>query len=287
MADKPIRWACMSPRSKHVQKRMLRHFWARHNTVYVSRNHEDVECMVGGTLVHITPLHFEQMLDDPTVTHVYIATPTGTRAKYVTDCLRAGKHVLVEKCSSTTAKEMQSHLQIADKNNVQFDVAAQCFNKLLAIQQNFPGAAKTRASFTLPMNACHDHLFWDVGFYPLITLLINLRTAEEVSETIRYWYENGIHYFEMAHGERRFLGEYSDVREYKNEICVDGHTIPGVFTFEPYKNLDTDPYGDSLRRMEEGINTGLIRDMARYYGMIAFFLAGSLKYRDLDKCVSD
>ncbi len=51
---------------------------------------------------------FEDMLADPAIDIVSVATPSGTHAKYVCQALRAGKHVLVEKPIDVTMAAAQS-----------------------------------------------------------------------------------------------------------------------------------------------------------------------------------
>lgn len=56
---------------------------------------------------------YEEMLSDPHVDLVYVATPHIYHAKHVTMCLNAGKHVLCEKAFTITAAEAEAICSLA------------------------------------------------------------------------------------------------------------------------------------------------------------------------------
>lgn len=56
---------------------------------------------------------YREMLDDPEVDLVYIATPHSHHAQHIRLCLEAGKHVLCEKAFTETAYEAKSVLALA------------------------------------------------------------------------------------------------------------------------------------------------------------------------------
>ncbi|MFE4727756.1 Gfo/Idh/MocA family protein [Microbacterium sp. NPDC056736] len=55
----------------------------------------------------------EALLEDESVDIVYIATPNSTHAAIAEECLRAGRHVLVEKPFATTAEDARRILELA------------------------------------------------------------------------------------------------------------------------------------------------------------------------------
>jgi predicted dehydrogenase len=57
---------------------------------------------------------FRQVLADPRVEAVVIATPVGTHFRLATAALEAGKHVLVEKPLATSVREAESLVRLAD-----------------------------------------------------------------------------------------------------------------------------------------------------------------------------
>ena len=61
---------------------------------------------------------FDEVLADPTVNAVSIATPPATHHALVDHALRAGKHVLVEKPLASTADEAQSVIDLAARSGL-------------------------------------------------------------------------------------------------------------------------------------------------------------------------
>ena len=61
---------------------------------------------------------FDEMLADPTVDAVSIATPPSTHYPLVRKALEAGKHVLVEKPLATTAAHAQELVELADRSGL-------------------------------------------------------------------------------------------------------------------------------------------------------------------------
>lgn len=65
-----------------------------------------------------TYLSFDEMVADPTVDAVSIATPPSTHYALAQKALRAGKHVLVEKPLATTGSDAESLIEIAEREGV-------------------------------------------------------------------------------------------------------------------------------------------------------------------------
>ena len=61
---------------------------------------------------------YEEMLSDPNVDLVYIATPHSLHAENARQCLEAGKHVLCEKSFTVTALEARSITTLAKEKNL-------------------------------------------------------------------------------------------------------------------------------------------------------------------------
>ena len=67
-------------------------------------------------------LDYREILDDPTVDAVAIATPVSTHYKLAKDALEAGKHLLLEKPMASSAKECEELVQIAEQNGLVLQV---------------------------------------------------------------------------------------------------------------------------------------------------------------------
>jgi predicted dehydrogenase len=61
---------------------------------------------------------YEQMLTDPDIDIIYIATPHNFHYQQAKLCLEAGKHVLVEKPCTVNAEQMKKLVAIAQRNNL-------------------------------------------------------------------------------------------------------------------------------------------------------------------------
>ncbi|MGI6777877.1 MAG: Gfo/Idh/MocA family protein [Acetivibrionales bacterium] len=61
---------------------------------------------------------YEDMLSDPAVELVYIATPHSHHAQHAIQCLTADKHVLCEKAFTVNAEQAQNVLEFAKKRNL-------------------------------------------------------------------------------------------------------------------------------------------------------------------------
>ena len=66
--------------------------------------------------------NFQDILNDPTIDGVVIASPIGTHFEYALKSLKSKKHVFIEKPISTTKKQGQTLLAIARKNNLEIFV---------------------------------------------------------------------------------------------------------------------------------------------------------------------
>jgi predicted dehydrogenase len=65
-----------------------------------------------------TYLDYEQMLTDPEIDIIYIATPHNFHYQQAMMCLEAGKHVLVEKPCTVNAKQMKMLVQVAQRKKL-------------------------------------------------------------------------------------------------------------------------------------------------------------------------
>src|SRR5271169_2979814 len=60
---------------------------------------------------------FQQVLADPRILAVVIATPVSTHYPFARQALQAGKHVLVEKPLATSTQQVLDLMELADKHN--------------------------------------------------------------------------------------------------------------------------------------------------------------------------
>jgi predicted dehydrogenase len=65
-----------------------------------------------------TYLDYEQMLTDPEIDIIYIATPHNFHYQQAMMCLEAGKHVLVEKPCTVNAEQMKMLVQVAKRKKL-------------------------------------------------------------------------------------------------------------------------------------------------------------------------
>ena len=61
---------------------------------------------------------FEEMLDDPALDAVVVATPVPTHYELATQALQAGKHVFVEKPPAMTGSEIDELVAIAEERDL-------------------------------------------------------------------------------------------------------------------------------------------------------------------------
>lgn len=61
---------------------------------------------------------YEEVISDPNVDLVYIATPHSHHARHMIQCLEGGKHVLCEKAFTVTAEEAKSVLSLAKEKGL-------------------------------------------------------------------------------------------------------------------------------------------------------------------------
>ncbi|KAF2425296.1 oxidoreductase-like protein [Tothia fuscella] len=69
---------------------------------------------------NITSTHttLESLVSDTSIQVVYIASPNSLHYAHAKQCLQAGKHVIVEKPATSTAKELRQLFEIAEANDV-------------------------------------------------------------------------------------------------------------------------------------------------------------------------
>lgn len=61
---------------------------------------------------------YEEMLEDPKVELVYVATPHSHHYQYAKMCLEHGKHVLLEKAFTVNAKQAEELLRLSEEKNL-------------------------------------------------------------------------------------------------------------------------------------------------------------------------
>jgi predicted dehydrogenase len=69
---------------------------------------------------------YHQILEDKQVQAVYICTPPATHFRIFTECLLAGKHILLEKPASINEKDLQGMISLAEKYPEQVILSASC-----------------------------------------------------------------------------------------------------------------------------------------------------------------
>jgi predicted dehydrogenase len=79
-------------------------------------------------------LDYRDIIANPNIVAVYISTtPEGTHYPIASDCLRAGKHVLLEKPIALTLYEADELIQLARRGNLKFTIGySQRFNSKIA-----------------------------------------------------------------------------------------------------------------------------------------------------------
>ncbi|MFA7370428.1 MAG: Gfo/Idh/MocA family oxidoreductase [Sphaerochaetaceae bacterium] len=65
---------------------------------------------------------YQEMLADPAIQAIYVATSNGTHFKSAMDALRNGKHVLIEKPMTTTAEDGEELVRLAAQKNLSVSV---------------------------------------------------------------------------------------------------------------------------------------------------------------------
>lgn len=65
-----------------------------------------------------TAVNYKQLLDDPQLDAVVIATPVATHFDFAREALMAGKHVLVEKPFTSSAKEAEQLIELAERSGL-------------------------------------------------------------------------------------------------------------------------------------------------------------------------
>jgi predicted dehydrogenase len=61
---------------------------------------------------------YQELIDDPTLTAIYVATPNGLHGDWAAAALKAGKHVLCEKPFTANAAEAKAVQQVAAKKKL-------------------------------------------------------------------------------------------------------------------------------------------------------------------------
>ena len=61
---------------------------------------------------------YEEMLNDPQVELVYVATPHSHHYQYAKMCLEHGKHVLVEKAFTVNAAQAEELIRLSEEKNL-------------------------------------------------------------------------------------------------------------------------------------------------------------------------
>lgn len=83
-----------------------------------SRSKERAADFANTYQIEKTYTEYEQMLADPDIDIIYIATPHNFHYQQAKMCLEAGKHVLVEKPSTVNAQQMKALVALAQSKNL-------------------------------------------------------------------------------------------------------------------------------------------------------------------------
>lgn len=112
--------------------------------------------------------NFQDLLSDPDIDVIYIATPISTHLDLTRQALKAGKHVLVEKPMATCADEVEELFALAQENAVfLMEAMWMKFNPtyreiLELLPQRIGGAHSLRAGFGFPFPDDGSSK-WDAG----------------------------------------------------------------------------------------------------------------------------
>lgn len=160
---------------------------------------------------------YEEMVKDPEIDIVYIATPHSHHKEHALLCLKHHKAVLCEKAFAINAKEVQQMIATAKKHNTflmeafwtRFNptfqkvleiIASKKLGELICVKSDFmfhpPFDPKSRL-FDLSIGGGS---LLDIGIYPVFTALITLGTPEKITcdvtysptgsdESLRMWFQ--------------------------------------------------------------------------------------------------
>ena len=209
---------------------------------------------------------YEELVSDPNVDLVYIATPHNLHAEQAILCMKAGKGVLVEKAFGANAAQTREMLAVAKETGmlcaeaiwtrympsrgmIDDIIASGIIGDVQAIDANLCYPTTAKARITDP--ALAGGALLDVGVYPInfIDMIMHnapiariessmrpYETGVDAHNSMTFYYENGV----MASGQCSFLC-YSDRW---GSVCVSvgdmgGQNINNVEAIDVYDGKHT------------------------------------------------
>ncbi len=126
---------------------------------------------------------YEQLLEDPTIDIVYLPLPNHLHVHWITEAIKAGKHVLCEKPLALKAEDVQHLIKLRDSSGLLIGEAYAIFhqNRLIGLKEHlqnndFGPLQSIHGFFTLYNKNPHDirnfyqdggGALWDIGVYPI------------------------------------------------------------------------------------------------------------------------
>ncbi len=165
---------------------------------------------------------YEEMLQDPNIDLVYIATPHSCHASQMLMCLKYKKSVLCEKIFTTSSKDSAEVIEQFEKAGVfvnealwtSFMPSRQILNKLLYEKKIIGDITSMDASFKVPLThkervikkELGGGVLMDIGIYPVTFVFrtlgfdyedfkiddIKFKNGVDVKEELTFTYKNGV-----------------------------------------------------------------------------------------------
>ncbi len=223
---------------------------------------------------------FYALLDDDEIDVVYIGTPIGTHAALAQEALLAGKHVLVEKAFTTTAREARGLARLAAKQGrflmeamwMRFNPA---FGRLLEeLEDGAIGELRSvQASFGFPAPPTWNNwrpelgggALLDMGVYPLTLahLLLGVPDSVEATGEVR---DDGLDLTAsvfLRYGDGRFASALTSLRAFVGAGATIGGSSGFVTYNEPFLSaasfsIESPPFGAPRTVTEEVEGNGYV-----------------------------
>jgi predicted dehydrogenase len=208
---------------------------------------------------------FSALLDDRDVDVVYIGTPIGTHAALAREALLAGKHVLVEKAFTTTAREARSLARLAaTQGRFLMEAMWMRFNPAFCrmLEELEDGAIgelrSVQASFGFPAPPEWNHwrpdlgggALLDMGVYPLTLAHVLLGVPQSIEATgeVR---EDGLDLTAsvfLRYDDGRFASALTSLRSFVGAGATIGGSTGFVSYDEPFLSaasfhVESPPFG--------------------------------------------
>lgn len=152
---------------------------------------------------------YEEMLLDPDIDAVYIATPNSYHAEHILKCLRFGKHVLCEKAITMNGKQLEEAVQLAKEKNLILTEAMTIYHmplygtlkemitsgklgKLKMIQASFGSLKDPDPTNRFFSKALAGGALLDIGIYALSFARFFLSSQPNEILTTMNFYETGV-----------------------------------------------------------------------------------------------